>query len=824
MLNRIGALFGLSGSPVSGSESLDDTLISDLGKAGSAVYETVYSRVGPEFQKRRESANDAVGRYTSPLRSFYREVREEVGGLLGEVKSEVAAFQENELKETKEAVRREWTEFRAAVATDDSAFGQTASGTADWFDAIVNDWFGTPKPGKGGPWRPRAAWRSMKRATGLLFEGAVEQDASDDAGSDDARVLLRRAERMVNHYLAVALWALVVSGAGVLFWAPLKLAGALLICYVAYPAFKGGVLDIFIERRITIRVLDSIAVVGLLASGLIFICALNTLVFHACAKLLLKTEGRSRRMIADLFGLQPETVRLLVEDVEVDVPFELLSADDLVVVCAGQTVPADGVVQSGTASIDQRVLTGEPQLVDRTVGDAVFAATVLRDGRIVVAVQRTGSETAAAQIRELLANRTGFRAAIQARWRDIADRTVPLTGLVSALAWFFSGRLSALAVLNSNYVAVMKAASPLGMLNYLQRAIQNGVLVKDGRTLEAGCTIDTVVFDKTGTLTLAQPEVNRAYPFGSFTETEVIGYAAAVEADQRHPVALAILAEAQIRNLSLPHAEDVLYEAGYGVRATVGGRLVRAGSARFMDMEHIDIPPFATEALNQAQLQGSSIIYVAIGNLAAGVIELKPRLRDEAREVISKLKRMGMELFIVSGDSAAPTEALAAEVGIERYFAEVAPQEKARLLKDLQMEGRRVCFVGDGITDAIVLKSAAVSVSLRGASSLAANSAQVVLMSESLRQLSAFFEMARGYRSSLRTLLMTTFIPGVASLGGIFLFGTGNTVALGLFNMSMIAGLVNAAWPALHNLESGLRASPLHETPEPAPASGSVSS
>jgi len=248
------------------------------------------------------------------------------------------------------------------------------------------------------------------------------------------------------------------------------------------------------------------------------------------------------------------------------------------------------------------------------------------------------------------------------------------------------------------------------------------------------------------------------------------------------------------------------------VRATVRGRTVRAGSERFMAREGIDLPPIARQELNRAQAQGSTLIYVSIGNLAAGVMELRPRVRKEAREIIANLNRMRMDLFILSGDSAATTDALAAEVGIERYFAEILPGDKARILEDLRAEGRRVCFVGDGAPGV-----ADISVSLRGPSDLRGNAADVILMDGSLRQLPAFFEGARGYRNSLRTLLATTFIPGFVSAAGVLVLGTGNTLALGLFNLSMIAAVVNAVWPALHHLDPPAPARPEGPNPESAP-------
>ncbi|HXJ42236.1 MAG TPA: heavy metal translocating P-type ATPase, partial [Bryobacteraceae bacterium] len=528
---------------------------------------------------------------------------------------------------------------------------------------------------------------------------------------------------------------------------------------------------------------------------------------HASTKLMLKTEDRSRQMLANMFGQQPRTVHVMVDGHEVEKPFEELIVGDVLVVHAGQMVPVDGAIWSGTAAVDQHVLTGEAQPAEKGPGDRVFAATVMLAGRVEVKVEKTGAETAAAQIRDLLANTTDFRTAIQARWVGVANQTVLPTLGLAALALPILGPVSALAVINSNYVAVLKVASPLGMLNFLQRASRAGILIKDGRALEAACKVDTVVFDKTGTLTEPEPHLGEIHTFGDTHPDDLLTCAAAVEANQAHPVARAILSAARASQLSLPDLDDARYDVGYGIQARIGERMIHVGSARYMAMQNIELPPAFGPQLEVIHSRGGSVIYVASNGHAAGALELRPTLRPEAKEVVARLKEMGLTLHIISGDHAAPTAALASDLGIEHFFAEVLPQDKSRLIRELQQKGRKVCFVGDGINDAIALKQADVSVSIRGASSLATDTAQMILMDESLRQLNQVFEVAHDYEANLKALLTTTFVPGLVSLGSVFFLGAGNATALLLFNLSMIAGLVNAIWPALQNLEAPLTTS-----------------
>ncbi|HEX4138435.1 MAG TPA: heavy metal translocating P-type ATPase [Bryobacteraceae bacterium] len=656
------------------------------------------------------------------------------------------------------------------------------------------------RPGQLNAISMRSLGRALKQARDLVFSEdnrGSQVAAMQGAAAGSARAQILQAEKSVDSYLKVSAASVAAATLGTLFFPPLKLVSGGIILYAAWPAFKGAAADIFQRRKITVRHLDSVSLLGLIAGGYFLICSLTVTIFHASAKMMLKTEDRSRRLLADMFGEQPSTVWVIVDGGEIEIPFERLEAGATLVIRAGQMIPIDGVVTAGNAAVDQHILTGEAQPAEKQAGDKVFAATVVLAGRIEVGVEKTGAETAAAQIRDVLANTTDFRNAIQVRWRDVADKSVLPTLGLAGLGLVFLGPVSALAVVNSNYVAVMKVASPLAMLNFLQRASLAGILIKDGRALEAVSKIDTVVFDKTGTLTENQPRVGEIFTWGSAGADELLTYAAAVEARQSHPIAAAIVLAAKQRNLAILDLESARYEMGYGIQARSNGRLIRVGSARYMAMEGIPVPPDFETRRVQLQEHGASVVFVAFNDEMAGAIELRPTLRPEAKQVIEELKARGLTVYIISGDHEAPTRALAAELGVDHFLAEVLPQDKSAKVEFLQKEGRRVCFVGDGINDAIALKTANVSVSLRGASTLATDTAQVILMDESLRQLAQLFEIGIEYNANLKTLMSTTFGPGLISLASVFLLGAGNGTALGLFNLSMIAGLVNGILPAL---------------------------
>ena len=763
--------------------------------------------------EQRRRLKITVSETSARARPVIGEVAHEVNVVASSVfKDANAALQvlnETRIRPFREALGEEWRDFTAVASEEKGLIADTITSVLG-MAGISPGGEGVRQPRRtDGPARrsvsmsPKAVWRSLKQVKDLVIDEKRNSQFEEMSGPEEgsARSHLVKVEQAVDRHLKIAACSVLVSTAGVALFAPLKIVSAGMILYAAFPVFKGAWIDVVQNRRVSIKLLDSVSFIGLIAGGYFVICSLTATIFHSSMKLMLKTEDRSRRMIADMFGQQPRSVLVLVGGEEVEIPFEQLRAGDVLVAHAGQMIAVDGLVTAGTASVDQHILTGEAQPAEKAAGDRVFAATMLLAGRIEVQVEKTGAETAAAQIRDILANSTDFRSAIQARWVKVADRTViPTLGLAGA-ALALLGPASALGVINSNYVAVMKVASPLGMLNFLQRASQAGILIKDGRALEAACRVDTVVFDKTGTLTQAHPHVGEIHVFGDTDPDDLLTSAAAVEANQSHPIAQAILRAAVSRGLTFPALEDARYEIGFGIEARVSGRLVRVGSARYLSMLGIAVPGEFLSRAPGIHAGGASIVYVAYEDRAAGAIELQPTLRPEARGLIAELRELGLAIYIISGDQTAPTEALATDLGVDHFFAEVLPQDKSRLVEQLQREGRRVCFVGDGINDAIALKNADVSVSLRGASSLATNTAQIVLMDESLRQLGQLFQVARDYESNLKTLLRTTFLPGIASLAGVFLLGTGTGTALILFNMSMVAALVNAVWPALREWE-----------------------
>jgi Cu2+-exporting ATPase len=337
----------------------------------------------------------------------------------------------------------------------------------------------------------------------------------------------------------------------------------------------------------------------------------------------------------------------------------------------------------------------------------------------------------------------------------------------------------------------------LTLLNGLGTGAERGILIKDGRALDRLPTVDTVVFDKTGTLTLERQEVVRIHACPNHSETEVLALAAAAERRQTHPIAQAILAAAAERHLVLPPLDEAHVELGFGIKARIQGRQVRVGSERFLAMEHIDLSPDLFDAQASAHANGHALVFVAVADALAGAIELEAVLRPEANDTVAWLRHQGLALYILSGDQDAPTARLAAELGMDGYFANTLPEQKAERVKALQEQGKQVCFIGDGINDAIALRQAEVSVSLRGATTVATDAAQVVLMDDDLTQLRLLWELAEGFERSLTTNARCSKQFSLLAAAGVLALPFGFWMTEVLWSVQVIAGVRIAQQPLL---------------------------
>ena len=512
------------------------------------------------------------------------------------------------------------------------------------------------------------------------------------------------------------------------------------------------------------------------------------------------TQKKSLENLASHLALQADKVWVRRDGEDMLIPFSELRKTDLVAVRAGSAVPVDGVVAEGTASVNESSMTGEPLGVMRAQGASVYAGTVVEAGEIYVRPTSIGKDTRMQQIVRFIENSEQMKAGIQGRFETLADRAVPFTFGLAALVWLFTRNLTrAASVLLVDYSCALRLATPLAILAAMNEGVKHKVMVKGGRFLEALSSVDTVVFDKTGTLTQSRPEVARVIPAEGYDEDEVLRLSACLEEHFPHPVARAVVHGAERRNLR--HAEEhteVEYVVAHGIASLWRGKRVLLGSRHYISQdEKVDVSSME-EHVAALSREGYSLLYLAVDGRIAGIIAMEDPLRPESPALVRQLRDMGVShVLMLTGDDVRTASAVAARLGITEYRAQVLPEDKARVVRELKESGRTVLMLGDGINDSPALSTADVGVTLRDGADLAREVADVVLMGGSLKELVTALELGRGAMERIHFNFMLTM-----ALNSAFLFGglagvLQPGVSAVLHNLTTLGVSLNAMRPAL---------------------------
>lgn len=538
------------------------------------------------------------------------------------------------------------------------------------------------------------------------------------------------------------------------------------------------------KRAINVDCLFLFADILALCTGSYIAASVSLYLIQAGKLGVLQAKDSSRKHIQHLFRELPRMVWVARDGVDVEMPLESVRQGDIVVLHAGKVIPVDGTIVEGYAGIDQQSLTGESMLAEKGPGDHVFANTILVNGRILVQVEKSGSDTTANQIADILCHSIDYKSQNQLkgeRWANLLTKPMFYSSLVLLP---IAGPVSTSVFINSHIGMRIRILAPMTTLKHISIASKKGLLVKDGRALEKFLEIDTILFDKTGTLTHAAPEVAEIVSSGGYTTEEVLRYAAMAEQKLAHPIARAILNKAQELNVSFPNIDDSCYAIGYGIKVDCAGETIQAGSLRYFEVEGIAIAEQWLLLQDKDQYAGTSFIFLAVDQNIIGALQIRPRIRPDMAEVIATLRGQGIRyMAIVSGDREAPTQLLAEQLGMDGAFANVLPQQKAEIVAQLQAEGKKVCFVGDGINDSIALKQADVSISLAGADTIAKDMAEIVLMDGDISSISDLHDISTELDKQLARSLQLSIAPGAINLLGAFLLHF-NTLASLLVNGS----------------------------------------
>lgn len=485
-----------------------------------------------------------------------------------------------------------------------------------------------------------------------------------------------------------------------------------------------------------------------------------------------RAKGQTSAAIKKLIGLQAKTARVVRNGVEMDIPIGQVQRGDTVIVRPGEKIPVDGVVSDGHSAVDESMLTGESLPVEKSVGDAVIGATLNKQGLLKFEATKVGKETALAQIIRLVEQAQGSRAPIQRVVDQVAAYFVPAV-IVIALAtfaiWYFGGAgfvpalIRLVAVLVIACPCAMGLATPTSIMVGVGKGAEAGILFKNSAALEQAQKLTAIVLDKTGTITRGLPSVTDVVVSSEagLSQSDLLRLAASAERGSEHPLGESIVRAAQEAGLVL--SDPVAFEgiSGYGIAAQVDGRRILLGNLRLMERETVALNGLGPKA-QQLQAEAKTAMWLAVDGQASALIGVADTIKEGSKEAVATLKQQGLLVVMMTGDNEATAQAIAAEVGIDRLFAEVLPGEKASYVAQLQAEGHCVGMVGDGINDAPALAKADVGLAIGTGTDVAMETADVTLMRGDLRSVPQALALSKVTMRNIRQNLIWAFGYNVA--------------------------------------------------------------
>lgn len=493
-------------------------------------------------------------------------------------------------------------------------------------------------------------------------------------------------------------------------------------------------------------------------------------------------KGRTSEAIKKLMGLAPKTAVVVTSGQEVVIPIEEVEVGDLILVRPGERIPVDGVVVSGHTSVDESMLTGESIPVEKEVGDEVVGASINQNGTITFKASRVGRDTVLAQIIKLVEEAQGSKAPIAKMADIVAGYFVPIViaiAVLAGLAWFITGHSAVfsltifISVLVIACPCALGLATPTAIMVGTGKGAEHGILIKSGVALETTHQVDVVVLDKTGTITEGKPQVTDIITVQDVNRDELLKLAASAEKGSEHPLAAAIVQQAEQENMELLSAEDFQALPGRGIEVRIDGQQILLGNKKLMDERGVEIT--LEEESHRLAEEGKTPMYAAIEGRLVGIIAVADVIKPSSKKAIEALHKMGIEVAMITGDNQRTAQAIARQVGVDRVLAEVLPEDKAREVQKLQSEGKRVAMVGDGINDAPALAQADVGIAIGSGTDVAMESADIVLMRSDLMDVPAAVELSRATIRNIKQNLFWAFAYNSAGIpiaaGLLYAFG-----------------------------------------------------
>ncbi len=479
-----------------------------------------------------------------------------------------------------------------------------------------------------------------------------------------------------------------------------------------------------------------------------------------------KAKQGTSEAIKKLMGLSPKKARVLRNGKEIDVLIEEVLIGDVIRVRPGEKIPVDGIILEGESSVDESMITGESIPVEKVKKDFVIGATINKNGSFLYKATKVGSETMLSQIIKLVSDAQGSKAPIQRLADSISSYFVPIVimlAIATFVIWYDFGISNALTFALLNLVSVLIIACPCAMGLATPTAIMvgtgkgagKGILIKDAKSLEIAHKINTIVFDKTGTLTNGKPEVTDLVIVQSskFKVQSILKLAASLEKVSEHPLAQAIVAKAENEKISFEKVKGFKAIAGHGIEGVIGKDKIILGNKRLMDKEKIEIKDLLKD-IEKLENEGKTVMILAVNNKPQGLIAVLDTIKDTAREGISNLLKMGIEVIMITGDNKTTANAIAKSLGIKRVLAEVLPSQKEAEIKKIKNEGKVVAMVGDGINDAPALASSDVGIAMGSGTDIAIETSDIALINKDLKSVSWTINLSK---KTMQTIKMNLF-------------------------------------------------------------------
>lgn len=520
------------------------------------------------------------------------------------------------------------------------------------------------------------------------------------------------------------------------------------------------------------------------------------------------SKGKTSEAIKKLMGLAPKTAIIIRDGREIEIPIEEVEVGDVIIVKPGEKMPVDGEVVEGTTSVDESMLTGESIPVEKNPGDGIIGASINKNGTIKYRATKVGKDTALAQIIKLVEDAQGSKAPIAKLADVISGYFVPIVialAIIAGLGWYFIGGESGIfsltifiSVLVIACPCALGLATPTAIMVGTGKGAEYGVLIKSGAALETAHKVNTIVFDKTGTITEGKPRVTDIVATGGIADMNLLQLAASAERGSEHPLGEAIVKGAEEKGLELKRLDSFNAIPGLGIQVKIDDKNILLGNRKLMLESAISLEELERTSDKLAG-EGKTPMYIAIEGQIAGIIAVADTVKENSKKAIEKLHEMGIEVAMITGDNRRTAEAIAKQVGIDRILAEVLPQDKAKEVKKLQAEGKKVAMVGDGINDAPALAQADIGIAIGSGTDVAMESADIVLMRSDLMDVPTAIQLSKSTIRNIKQNLFWAFgyntlgIP--VAMGVLHIFGgplLNPMIAGAAMSLSSVSVLTNA--------------------------------